>query len=64
MNTTVGPKMLLNANEAAELLGVSATTIRELWAASHLRFVQIGKGRKVTRAELERFITEHEQVAS
>lgn len=56
--------MLLNANEAAELLGVSATTIRELWAASHLRFVRIGKGRKVTRAELERFITEHEEIAS
>ncbi|UGQ59884.1 helix-turn-helix domain-containing protein [Rhodococcus pyridinivorans] len=54
-------KLLLNALEAAELLGVSDTTIRELWGAGHLRFVRIGKGRKVTRAELERFITERER---
>lgn len=56
----MGPKLLLNALEAAELLGVSDTTIRELWGAGHLKFVRIGKGRKVTRAELERYITEHE----
>lgn len=57
----LGPKLLLNALEAAELLGVSDTTIRELWGAGHLKFVRIGKGRKVTRAELERFIIEREE---
>lgn len=60
----IGPKLLLNALEAAELLGVSDQTIRELWAAGHLRFVRIGRGRKVTRTELERFIAEHEEVSA
>lgn len=64
MSAPIGPKLLLNALEAGELLGVSDTTIRELWAAGHIKFVRIGKGRKVTRAELERFIAEHEESAA
>lgn len=64
MTAPIGPKLLLNANEAAELLGVSRETIRNLWNAKHLKFVRIGKGRKVTRSELERFIAEHEEVSA
>ncbi|APE12002.1 DNA-binding protein [Rhodococcus sp. 2G] len=60
---SLGPKLLLNALEAAELLGVSDTTIRELWGAGHLKFVRIGKGRKVTRTELGRFIADREEMA-
>ncbi|MGV9714448.1 helix-turn-helix domain-containing protein [Rhodococcus pyridinivorans] len=59
----LGPKLLLNALEAAELLGVSDTTIRELWGAGQLKFVRIGKGRKVTRTELGRFIADREETA-
>jgi len=56
----LGPKLLLDASEAAQLLGVHRATIHEMWTAGELRFVRIGRGRKVTRTELERFITEHE----
>ncbi|WP_232622109.1 helix-turn-helix domain-containing protein [Rhodococcus rhodochrous] len=57
---SLGPKLLLDASEAAELLGVHRSTIREMWTASELRFIRIGRGRKVTRTELERFIAERE----
>jgi len=64
MSAPIGPKLLLTATEAAELLGVHRATNHEMWTAGELRFVRIGRGRKVTRAELERFITAHEEIAS
>ena len=64
MSASIGPKLLLDAPEAAQLLGVHRATIHEMWTAGELRFVRIGRGRKVTRAELERFIAEREECAA
>ena len=64
MTAPIGPKLLLNATEAAELLDVHCVTIHEMWTSGELRFVRIGRGRKVTRAELERYIAAHEEKAS
>ena len=52
---------LLNAREAAELLGISDTTIYRLTAKRQIPFCKIG-GRNVFRpAELERWVKDHEQ---
>ncbi|OLL21222.1 MULTISPECIES: helix-turn-helix domain-containing protein [unclassified Rhodococcus (in: high G+C Gram-positive bacteria)] len=64
MSATIGPKLLLNATEAAEVMGVEETTIRRLWRDEQLPFVRIGKGRKVTRQWLEDYIAAHMEVAS
>lgn len=55
----LGPKLLLNATEAGELLGVNRSTIHEMWTAGELRFVRIGRGRKVTRQMLEDYVSKH-----
>lgn len=61
----LGPKLLLNADEAAELIGVSGHTIRELWNDGRLPYVAgVGRGRKVTRQALIDFIASQEEVAS
>lgn len=54
-------KLLFNATEAAELLGIGESTVRALWADGELGYVRLGKGRKVTLAELERFIASRQQ---
>lgn len=64
MSAQIGPKLLLNATEAAEVMGVDESTIRRLWRDDQLPFVRIGKGRKVTRQWLEDYITAHMEVAS
>ncbi|MGJ5667763.1 helix-turn-helix domain-containing protein [Rhodococcus aetherivorans] len=64
MSAQIGPKLLLNASEAADLLGVNRSTIHEMWTAGELRFVRIGRGRKVTRQWLEDYIAAHMEVAS
>ncbi|WP_071935876.1 helix-turn-helix domain-containing protein [Rhodococcus sp. 2G] len=56
-------KLLLSGSEAAELLGISKTTVHDLWNSGELAFVRIGRGRKVSRAELHRFIAMHEEKA-
>ncbi|EOM77656.1 helix-turn-helix domain-containing protein [Rhodococcus rhodnii] len=55
------PTRLLNAVEAGALLGVHASTVREMWRDGVLRFVAVGRGRKVSDAEIARYIAEHEQ---
>ncbi|NCL74224.1 helix-turn-helix domain-containing protein [Rhodococcus sp. YH1] len=64
MSAPIGPKLLLNAGEAAELLGVSETTIREMWKHDELPCIRIGRGRKVTRQWLEDYIAAHMEAAS
>lgn len=54
---------LLTAEEAGQRLGIHASTVREMWAAGELRYVQLGRGRKVSDAEIARFIAKHERVA-
>jgi excisionase family DNA binding protein len=55
------PTRLLTAVQAGELLGVNETTVRELWREGELKCVRIGRGRKVSDAEISRYIAEHEQ---
>lgn len=57
-------KLLFNAIEAAELLGIGESTVRAHWAAGELGYVRLGKGRKVTLTELERFIASREEAAT
>lgn len=52
---------LLNAVEAAELLGVSERMIREMWNAGELKCVHVGRGRKVSSLEIDRYIAERER---
>lgn len=55
------PTRLLTAVQAGELLGVDQTTVRRMWRDGELKFVDIGRGRKVSDAEISRYIQEHEQ---
>ncbi|OQQ23358.1 hypothetical protein A6411_23905 [Prescottella equi] len=57
-------KLLFNASEAADLLGIGETTVRQHWRDGDLGFIRIGRGRKVTLAELERFIASREESAT
>ncbi|PQM45708.1 hypothetical protein C1Y40_04152 [Mycobacterium talmoniae] len=51
---------LLTVNEAVAALRTSRTGIYRLFASGELRWVQIGARRRITAAEVERFITEHQ----
>lgn len=57
------PTRLLTAVQAGELLGVDETTVRQMWREGELKCVQIGRGRKVSDAEISRYIEENEQFA-
>lgn len=49
-------KLLLAADEAAELLGVGSTTVYELLAAGQLESVRIGRSRRIPRAALVAYV--------
>lgn len=49
---------LLTVKEAAELLGVSASTIRRYLKAGKFEGLQFGKDFKVNKASLENFINQ------
>ncbi|AEV51896.1 helix-turn-helix domain-containing protein [Prescottella equi] len=55
------PTRLLDATEAGERLCVHASTVRDMWNAGELRCVHVGRGRKVSDAEISRYIAEREQ---
>ncbi|WP_075833607.1 MULTISPECIES: helix-turn-helix domain-containing protein [unclassified Rhodococcus (in: high G+C Gram-positive bacteria)] len=57
------PTRLLTAVQAGELLGVDETTVRQMWREGELKCVHIGRGRKVSDAEISRYIEENEQFA-
>ena len=63
VNPTRGPvpTRLLTAVQAGEMLGVCADTVRNFWDEGQLRFVRIGRGRKVSDAEVSRYIADHEK---
>ncbi|MDP9315571.1 MAG: helix-turn-helix domain-containing protein [Chloroflexota bacterium] len=53
-------RLLLRAEEAAHLLGVSRATVYNLLASGELRGVKIGRAVRVSRATLLRWIAERE----
>ncbi|MFC9786472.1 helix-turn-helix domain-containing protein [Rhodococcus sp. NPDC127528] len=55
------PTRLLTAVEAGERLGIHAVTVRVMWNEGELKYVRVGRGRKVSDAEIARFIAEREQ---
>lgn len=55
---------LLTVTETMGVLKVSRATIYRLFAAGELSWVQIGAHRRVTVAEVERFVSSHCEVAS
>lgn len=57
----MGEPRLLNAVEAGKLLGVNESTVRKLWCSGDLKCVHIGRGRKVSTTEIQRYINDHER---
>ena len=55
---------LLTIPEAAACLSVSRSSIYRLFDAGELRWVQVCASRRVSTAEINRFIAEHTQAAS
>ena len=48
--------LLLNPEEAAEILGMSRSTIYKLITAGEIQSVKIGRSRRIPRQEIERFV--------
>ncbi len=56
-------KLLLTADEAAEVLGVSRTKVFELMQSRALRSVKIGGSRRIPAAALREYVQRLESVA-
>ncbi|SEH79445.1 DNA binding domain-containing protein, excisionase family [Mycolicibacterium rutilum] len=56
--------LLLTVSEAAGALRISRSSIYRLFDAGELAWVQIGAARRVTSAEIHRFIAAHTEAAS
>ncbi len=56
-------KLLLTAEEAAEVLGVSRTKVFELMHSRALRSVKIGGSRRIPAAALREYVQRLESVA-
>ncbi|MEN4449980.1 helix-turn-helix domain-containing protein [Mycobacterium sp. SM3041] len=50
---------LLTVDQTAEMLQVSRATVYRLFSSGALRYVQVGAHRRVSAAEIDRFITEN-----
>ncbi|MCZ4615203.1 helix-turn-helix domain-containing protein [Rhodococcus qingshengii] len=59
VNGAINP-ILLSAVQAGEVLGINETTVRQLWRDGDLKCVHIGRGRKVSTTEIQRYINDHE----
>lgn len=55
---------LLTVTETADMLQLSKVTVYRLMTAGQLRYVQIGARRRVTAAEVDRFLTKHTGVVA
>jgi excisionase family DNA binding protein len=60
----INGKLLLTVSEAAAALRISRSSIYRLFEARDLAWVQIGASRRVTSAEIHRFIAAHTEAAS
>jgi excisionase family DNA binding protein len=59
-----GRRRLLTVKEAAEAMCISRSSVYRLFDAGQLAWVQIGSSRRVTSAEIERFIAAHTEKAA
>jgi excisionase family DNA binding protein len=57
-------RLLLTISEAAAALRISRSSIYRLFDGGELAWVQIGASRRVTSAEIHRFIAAHTEAAS
>ncbi|MGO8770848.1 MAG: helix-turn-helix domain-containing protein [Mycobacterium sp.] len=60
----INGRLLLTVSEAATALRISRSSIYRLFDAGELRWVQTGAARRVTSAEIHRFIAAHTEAAS
>ena len=59
-----GTSRLLTIPEVAAALRISRSSIYRLFEAGELAWVQIGAARRVTSAEVNRFVVKHIEAAS
>lgn len=62
--TALVEKLLLTIPETAEVLRVHKATVYRLFDRGELRWVNVGSRRLVTRAEVDRFVSQHERGAA
>ena len=60
----INGRLLLTVSEAAAALRISRSSIYRLFDSGELAWVQIGASRRVTSAEIHRFIAAHTEAAS
>jgi excisionase family DNA binding protein len=60
----INGSLLLKVSEAAAALRISRSSLYRLFDAGELAWVQIGAARRVTSAEIHRFIAAHTEAAS
>jgi excisionase family DNA binding protein len=60
----INGSLLLTIAEAAKALRISRSSIYRLFEGGELAWVQIGGSRRVTSAEIHRFIAAHTEAAS
>jgi excisionase family DNA binding protein len=60
----INDSLLLTVSETAAALCISRSSIYRLFDAGELAWVQIGASRRVTSAEIHRFIAAHTEAAS
>jgi excisionase family DNA binding protein len=58
------PRLLLTIPEAAARLRISRSSVCRLFDAGELRWVRVCASRRVSTAEINRFIAEHTEAAS
>ncbi len=60
----INGSLLLKISEAAAALRISRSSIYRFFESGELAWVQIGASRRVTSAEIHRFIAAHTEAAS
>jgi excisionase family DNA binding protein len=60
----ISDSLLLKVPEAAAALRISRSSLYRLFESGELAWVQIGASRRVTSAEIHRFIAAHTEAAS
>jgi excisionase family DNA binding protein len=60
----INGSLLLKISEAAAALRISRSSLYRLFESGELAWVQIGASRRVTSAEIHRFIAAHTEAAS